>query len=117
MKERDKALETLIAINISFLLFFFYFNEKYILKVALALTISCLLSQKLLGWVYWIWTGIFSFVATVNTKILLFIVFFVFLTPIAFLKKIFSKKKNMVDKGNYKTRNHLFTADDLKKMG
>lgn len=49
------------------------------------------------------------------TFILLTVVFYILLTPLAFLSKIFSKKKNQSDSSSFVDRDYTFTKKDLEK--
>ncbi|MEZ5008381.1 MAG: hypothetical protein R2753_09570 [Chitinophagales bacterium] len=49
------------------------------------------------------------------TFIILGIVFYLLLTPIAFLSKIFSKKKENTTASNFQIRDHQYTKKDLEK--
>jgi hypothetical protein len=53
----------------------------------------------------------------INGKILLSIVFFIFLTPIAFISKLFNKDGLQLKKTNksyYQDRNHQYSAKDFE---
>jgi Saxitoxin biosynthesis operon protein SxtJ len=115
--ERMKELETLAAVNIALLLSFFYSGRKGFVSASILVTLLCLLFPVLLFWLHRIWNSFFSFIGSVNAKILLAIVYFVLLVPIAFLFKITRKQKKPVTTGNYKTRDHLFAASDFERPG
>lgn len=115
-EKREKQLETLAVINIMFLIFFFVFKERPILIASVIFSLLCLLSPSLLGIVHKIWSSFFLFLGGINSRILLFIVFFLFLVPIASLKKVFSKRSAPVS-DNFKSREHIFVMKDLEKMG
>lgn len=63
------------------------------------------------------WMKLALFLGHWNGKILLSLVFFLFLTPLALVYRLFQngKKKGTVD-SNYVVRNHTYTAEDLDKM-
>jgi hypothetical protein len=90
--KREKQLETLVVISIIFLIAFFVFEERPILIASIIFSLLCLLSPSVLSIVHKIWSSFFLFLGEINSRILLFIVFFLFLVPIASLKKIFSKR-------------------------
>jgi len=114
--QRIKELETLVAINILFSLLFVLFRLKLLLTASLFLSIFCLLLPDLLQWIDKIWSAIFSLIGDLNTKLLLFLVFFFLLVPIALLMKVFSKK-TVSKSSHYKIREHEFGPDDLERMG
>jgi hypothetical protein len=115
--ERTQRLETLAAVNIALLLIFFYSGKKVFAGASILVTLLCLLFPILLFWLHRIWNGFFSFIGSVNAKILLAIVYFVLLVPVAFLFKITRKQKKIQITDNYKNRNYLFEASDFERLG
>jgi hypothetical protein len=114
--KREKQLETLVVINIMLLIAFILFKNRFILAGSILFSLICLLSSFVLRVTVRVWNSVFSFLGEINSKILLFIVFFLILTPIASLKKVFSRKSVSVS-DNFKSREHIFAAGDLEKMG
>ena len=112
----NKEFETIIVINVLFTISYFLSREKALLLTSLIISVVCLSSKWALHMVHHIWTTFFTFLGKLNSKLLLFVVFFLFLVPIAFLKKVLSKQK-LTTSNNFKVRNHLFTGKDLERMG
>jgi predicted PurR-regulated permease PerM len=117
MNRKEKELETLLSINIVLILLFFFFAKKYLLLADLVVIVSCLLWPLLLKSIHKVWSAFFSFIGRISSTILLFLVFFLFLTPIALLKKIFTKKPSSDTENNYVKRDHIFTPENLSRMG
>jgi hypothetical protein len=116
VNKKVKELETLAAINIAFVLCYFVFKNNNILKAEVIFTFICLIIPAFLSLIHVIWFGFFSVIGKINATILLAVIFFLFLTPIAWLQKIFKgRKKNVAD--NFVVRNHTFIANDLERMG
>jgi hypothetical protein len=63
---------------------------------------------------YFLWTFIAKVIGWVLQHIFLSIIFFLFLTPLALLKKIFRKKSPQQKQSNYLTRNHQYEPKDLQ---
>lgn len=63
------------------------------------------------------WMKLALFLGHWNGQILLSLVFFLFLTPLALVYRLFQngKKEGTVD-SNYVVRNHTYTVEDLDKM-
>lgn len=114
--KRDKQLETLIIINLLFLIAYLIFKLKVILIVSLILGIICLLFKTVLNIVHTAWNTFFTLLGAINSRILLFIVYFLFLVPLSFLKKTFIKKPQLIT-DRFKERNHLYSTKDLERMG
>jgi hypothetical protein len=63
------------------------------------------------------WMKLAMFLGHWNGRILLTIVFFLFLTPLALLYRFFNKEKVTGDaNSNYVVRNHTYNPEDLDKM-
>lgn len=95
------------------------FKEKTIafLVVALAILILSALSEKAAVTIEkgWLWFG--EKVGKINAAILLFLIYYLFLTPIAFLSRIGSKdplKLNAPEKSNFVFKQHSYSAKDLE---
>lgn len=69
--------------------------------------------------IVWIWDKIAMVLGWINTKIILSVVFFIFLTPFGVLSRIFSKN-NLKLKHDSKTtfveRNHTYTKKDIENI-
>lgn len=69
--------------------------------------------------VVWIWGKIALVLGWINTKIILSLVFFIFLTPFALLSRIFSKNALQLkqeSKSTFVERNHTYTKKDLENI-
>jgi hypothetical protein len=68
----------------------------------------------------WVWFKIALALGWVNSRILLSIVFFLFLMPIAWLSRLFTKDPLALRKVKretlFATRNHLYTGKDLENI-
>ncbi len=66
-------------------------------------------------WITWLWYKLSEGLGFVTSKILLSVVFFLILTPIATLKKLMEKKGIAPNpKSNYVERNHTYLKKDLE---
>lgn len=69
--------------------------------------------------VVWIWGKIAMVLGWINTKIILSLVFFIFLTPFALLSRLFSKNALQLKRKSESTfveRNHTYTKKDLENI-
>ena len=69
----------------------------------------------------WAWFKLAEILGFINTRIILTIIFFVFLMPIAFLYRL--RNRNMLDRNNgkkmttlFKTRSHQYVPGDLDNV-
>lgn len=95
------------------------FQDKTIafLIVALSVLILSAISEKTAVLIEksWLWFG--EKMGKVNAAILLFLIYYFVLTPIAFLSRIGSNdplKLKAPEKSNFIFKQHRYTADDLK---
>jgi hypothetical protein len=66
----------------------------------------------------WVWLKIAEILGLINSTILLSLIFFIILTPLALLMKVFKKSDSLKLKklsgSAYDERNHIYTANDLE---
>lgn len=115
--QKVKPLETLLAVNIMLQLVFLYTGTKTIIIVALAVTLFCLLFPPVLQLLHRVWSGVFSFIGKLNATLLLGLLYFLLLVPLALLRKITTRTGKIQPADNYRTREHLFTASDFERPG
>lgn len=117
---REKNLETLLAISFGLLVLFLIFKIPIFLNIAVALVGVGIFSDYLSSKITWVWLKLAMILGIINGKILLTFLFFVFLTPIAFLMKLFSKPSFIFNKSNtssmFVERNHTYSAKDLENI-
>ena len=114
----NKDIYKNILIIVTGLLVLFYLsNAKAFLYSALIIALISSFFPILAGLINWLWMKFAFILGWVNSRILLSIVYFIFLTPIAFLSKIFSKDPMKLRKQKeslFNTRNHTFQKKDLE---
>lgn len=114
--------ETLMVLALASLVFYYLFSYKWLIYLAIALLIIGLFIKPIAKIIHLLWFKLAILLGNVNSKILLSIIFFIVLTPIALLYRIFNKdtlqiKRKSADNVSYYTdRNHTYKADDLKNI-
>jgi hypothetical protein len=106
---------SLIVIAIGFFLFYLLFNSLWLLAPIILAALGFVISPfgELIhnGWM-----TMAKVLGYINSRILLFIIFFIILTPVAFLRKLFGKKtiqdKNKVN-SYFQNRSQKYRAVDL----
>jgi hypothetical protein len=118
---KNNPYQTILVIVIGFLLLGYVFPStgKYFYFLALIVGILSLISPVIGDSIIWGWEKFSHALGWFNSKVLLSIVFFLFLTPIAFLYRIFRKKDTLMlkrppDNSAFVERNHTFTSRDLE---
>jgi hypothetical protein len=111
--------KTVLTILVGFLILYFIFNLKTFVYLSFLVGLISLVSNYLMALIVLIWTKLAEGLGWVNSRILLTIVFFVILVPIAFISRFFSNK-SMTRKPNnnsfYQTRNHTYISSDLENI-
>ena len=106
---------------ISALLEFYYIKPvaaNYVRYIALGVGVASFF-PPLERLVVWIWGKIALVLGWINTKIILSVVFFLFLTPFGILSRIFSKGSLQLkqdSKTTFVERNHTYTKKDLENI-
>ena len=122
--KREKTIETMLVITVGMLVLHFVFKEKtgesYFLTASLIFGLIGVFSNFLSEQVSWVWGKIAHILGTFNSYVLLSVVFFIFLTPVAFLYKLTRKDtlRLKVQKNGtvYEDRNHLYVPKDLENV-
>jgi hypothetical protein len=85
--------KTTLTIVIGFILLSNYFAFKPLLIIAILIGIIALTSEKANNKIIWVWNKLAEVLGLIMPNVLLTIVFFLFLTPLAWLNRI-NRKKN-----------------------
>jgi hypothetical protein len=118
--KRERTLETMLVITVGLLVLHLIFKKPWLLTAAAVIGLigvfSNFLSEKItLGW-----TKFAEVLGRINAAILLSVVFFLVVTPIAFLRKLLGGKDtlHLRDRRDartlYEERNHAYEAKDLE---
>ncbi|MFC0185528.1 hypothetical protein SAMN04515674_103308 [Pseudarcicella hirudinis] len=117
--KREKNLETMLVITVGLLVLHLVFKTKGLLIASVVVGLVGVFSDFLSDKITWVWTKFATFLGNINAHILLSVIFFIFLTPIAFIFKL-TKKDNLKLKNQkgtvYEERNHLYKAEDLENV-
>ncbi len=118
--ERQKQLETCLVISTGLIVFWFIYEVKILLTIALVMGLIGLFIPALAKWINWAWYKLADMLGFVMSKVLLSVVFFIFLFPIAMLSKLFTKKDSLQLKKKTDTywteRKHTYSSKDLEDV-
>ena len=117
--KKEKALETFLVLCGAFIVLFWIYNKKIFLLLALLLVLIAITSPYLTEKFSWLWMKLSEGIGFVMSKVLLSIVFFIFLLPLALIHKLFNKDSLSLKRKNnsyYTERNHLYSKGDLENM-
>jgi hypothetical protein len=120
---REKELETVLVLCVAAVVAFFAtkMQHTYWLKLSVVLGIIGLFVKPVAAKISWAWLKLGELMGAVTGKIILSIVFFIFLFPMALLSRLFSggkdslQLKKKASESYYFDRNHTYTPEDLGK--
>ncbi len=130
MKTPNKY-QSLLVIVVGFLVLYFIFRRNYdwgfmefkrdyFLYAAVIIGVLSLMFDVVADMILAGWMKIAEVLGYINTRILMSIIFFVFLTPFAWLQKLFSRKNflSLKNQGDsvFHVRNHEYKPEDFDNI-
>jgi hypothetical protein len=118
---RLTEVETLSVIALFLLVLNLRFPHTALVVAAAALLIIGLFVRPVASVMTTILIRLSTLLGTINSKIILFLVYFLFLTPLAIVFRLFAKnplqlKKTPGQRSMYQSREHVFEKSDFDKM-
>jgi hypothetical protein len=114
-----KTYETISVLAFFSLAAGLWFQQPVFFYVALFFLFLGVFVKKAAAWVAWGWLQFAHFIGTVNTKIILTLIYFLILTPIALCYRLFYgdslKIKHKTPDSNWHHRDHTYEKSDLEK--
>ena len=119
--KKEEELKTILVLSLAMLILFLIFKVKVFVFICLALLITALFIPKLSLLIAKGWMSFAHFLGRVNTKIIIFLSYYLCLTPIAVLYRIFNRKqvKDFFDKKEktyFKDINKKYAKKDLEQL-
>lgn len=109
-----------LTIVIGFLLLSNYFHSKPLLLISIAVGILAVFSEKANDKIIWSWNKLAELLGLIMPNVLLSIVFYLFLTPLAWLNRIDRKKNPLQLRNNsdsmFITKRKEFSKVSLEKI-
>ena len=118
LMNREKALETIVVLSLACLLGSLWLDASWFVYFSIGLLVISLIFRKL---TYWIGKGWFSFsyyLGLIMNYIIMFVIFYLFLVPLAFLQRLTRSNQILRKKeGNtyFQRRDHLFSSKDIER--
>lgn len=120
MTTKTNKAQTILSIVVGFLVLHWIFKVEWLFYVSLIVGVLGLLSGAFAAFVEKIWLKLAEILGRINGTILLSIIFFVFLTPIAWLMKLFKGGDQLrlkkQDQTVFQERNHKYSKEDLENI-
>ncbi len=114
-----KTYETISILALFSLAAGLWFQRPVFFYVAGLFLFLAVFVKKAAVWVAWGWLQFSHVIGTVNTKIILTLIFFLILTPIALCYRLFYgdslKIKHRIPDSNWHHRDHTYEKSDLEK--
>ena len=116
---KDQMKDTGMAMVLILLLTGFFFDKNILFKIAVISLLINMIVPKFYYPFAIIWLGFSQILGTVVSKIILSVVFFVIVFPVALIRRMMGKDslqlKQFKKSGSsvMKTRNHRFSSDDI----
>jgi len=114
---KSNPTQTVLVITVGFLILYLVFRQISLLYISVGVGIVGLLSSYLRNKIEWLWFKLTHLLSLIVPNILLGIVFYIILTPIAFFANLSGKKDTLQIKkpkdSAFVTLNKKFTAADL----
>ena len=109
-----------LTIVVGFVLLSNYFHSKPLLILAIAVGLVSIFSENANDKIIWVWTKLTEILGYIMPNVLLSIVFYFFLTPLAFINKL-NRKKNPLQLKNitnsvFITKRKEFSPESLEKI-
>ncbi len=122
---RQKHLETILVLVLALGIFYWFSHEKrpelgkYLLLSALILGLIGVFIPFLADKIHWAWMKLAHVMGWVMSKVILTLIFFVFLVPMALIVRMLGKGNVQLKAGGtsyYKERNFLYDKDSLEHV-
>lgn len=112
-------IKTVLVITVGFLALYFFSKQIIFLYIALGVGVLGAVSNYLAEKIDWIWTKIGWVLSFIVPNIIMTIVFYLVLTPTAFLSRVFGKKDVMdlrkPQESLWKSKSTSFSKESFEK--
>lgn len=117
---KKKYLQSILGIAGGMVVLFLVFKTAVFLYIAVAVCLAGLASQKLAALIALIWMKAANLIGLIINTVLLSLVFFILLTPLALIRKIAGKSPVLLKPTHgdtyFHARNHRYEKSDLQDM-
>jgi hypothetical protein len=116
-----RILETLSVLALVSLVAGLWFGQPWLLYVAALLLFLALWVKPVAAWLAWGWLRLAQFLGNINAKIILTLIFYVILTPIALLYRLWRgdalgiHRRQPRPHSHWHERDHTYRQEDLEK--
>jgi hypothetical protein len=119
VKNQDRY-KTILVIVTGLLVIAYIFELSWLSKTAILIGLVSIFIPIVAKGIEWVWLKFAHVLGWINSKILLSLIFFLFLLPIALLSRLFTKDplklKGREMKSLFTVRNHMYCKEDLENI-
>ncbi len=119
MQSQDRY-KTILVIVTGLLAIAWIFEIPVLVHIALGVGAVAIFIPAAARAIEWVWFKIALGLGWVNSRILLSVIYFIFLMPIAWLSRLFTKDPLALKRNSrstlFVTRDHLYTGKDLENI-
>jgi hypothetical protein len=112
--------KTILVIVTGLLALAIIFHLQWLMYIALLVGVASVFSGMAAKGIEWAWIKLATFLGWINSRILLSIIYFVFLLPLAWISRLFTKDPLTLHRKKtaslFVTRNHLYSKKDLENI-
>lgn len=119
INNRTKQLETCLVIATGLMVFWILFGLKELIYAGIAIGVIGAFIPAIAKWIHWLWYKIAEVMGYIMSRVLLSIVFFLFLFPIALIYRMFNKDVLQLKRKTdtyWTTRDHSYSKKDLENV-
>ena len=118
---KEQELKTMIVLSLAWLILFIIFKIKLFLLLTALFLLLALFGGKPSCWIAKGWLKFADIIGKFNTKVIIFITYYLFITPFAIIYRIFNKKQvndffNKKENSYFKDINKKFEKKDLEQL-
>jgi hypothetical protein len=118
--QQQDRYKTILVIVTGLLVIALIVKIHWLLMMAMAISVVSVFIPAAAKSIEWFWLKLAQGLGWINSRILLSLVYFLFLLPVAWVSRLFTKDplalKNRKTTSLFVTRNHLYTKKDLENI-
>jgi len=119
VKMKSNPVKTVLVITVGMLVVYMFTKWQWALYVSLIIGILGVFSSFMAGKIEWVWMKLTWVLSKIIPNVLLSVIFYLFLTPIALLSRVFGQKDQLNLKNNktslFNDNKKKFTPDSFEK--
>ena len=115
---KEKDLETVIVLALASLIIYIKFDANWGIYLAMGFLALAIISKKAINILSKIWFSFSNYLGLVMNYVIMFLIFYLILTPLSFFQRLLGKNQfhNEKKENSYFHKcNHLYGINDIEK--